>query len=268
MRAYLNYFKLRIITNLQYRAAALAGIGTQLFFGLTYIMLYIALYESNSGINPPMSMQSLITYLWMQQTFFALMYPFVRDQELLGMIRNGNLAYELVRPQNFYFKFYIKMLSERLVACLLRFSPILILAFLLPAPYRMSLPYSLESFILFLLGLLMSALLLNALSLLIHIITMFTLEGEGIMSVYNTTAEVFMGLIIPIPFFPKFMITIGKFLPFRFISDFPYRVYSGDISVTEGRVLLLGSIIWLIIIMIIGYLVSKLALKKAVIQGG
>ena len=41
MRAYLNYFKLRIITNLQYRAAALAGIGTQLFFGLTYIMLYI-----------------------------------------------------------------------------------------------------------------------------------------------------------------------------------------------------------------------------------
>ena len=69
MRTYLNYFKLRIITNLQYRAAALAGIGTQLFFGLTYIMLYIALYESNTGVNPPMNLQSLITYLWMQQTF-------------------------------------------------------------------------------------------------------------------------------------------------------------------------------------------------------
>ena len=45
MKPYLNYFKLRIITNLQYRTAALAGIATQLFFGFLYIMLYLALYE-------------------------------------------------------------------------------------------------------------------------------------------------------------------------------------------------------------------------------
>ncbi len=268
MRAYLNYFKLRIMTNLQYRAAALAGVGTQVFFGLTFVMLYLALYESNSGVNPPMNLQSLITYLWLQQTFFALMYPYIRDQELLGMIRNGNLAYELIRPQNFYFKYYIKMLSERLVMCFLRFSPILILAFSLPAPYRMSLPYSLENFILFIFGLLMSAILLTSLTLLMHIITMFTLEGDGIMSIYNMSSQVFTGMIIPIPFLPKFMIAIGKFLPFRFISDFPFRVYSGDISINEGRELLLGSIIWLVVSMIIGYLISKLALKKAVIQGG
>ena len=94
------------------------------------------------------------------------------------------------------------------------------------------------------------------------------LESGGLISIYSMTAEVFMGLIIPIPFLPKFMINIGKFLPFRFMSDFPYRVYSGDISVIEGRGLLLGSIIWLIVSITLGYLVSKLALKKAVIQGG
>ena len=44
MKSYLNFFKLRIITNLQYRAAALAGISTQLFFGFVYIMVYLALY--------------------------------------------------------------------------------------------------------------------------------------------------------------------------------------------------------------------------------
>ena len=49
MRAYLNYFKLRIITNLQYRSAAIAGILTQLFFAGLFIMLYIALYESKRG---------------------------------------------------------------------------------------------------------------------------------------------------------------------------------------------------------------------------
>ena len=33
MRAYVNYFRLRVITALQYRAAAISGFFTQLFFG-------------------------------------------------------------------------------------------------------------------------------------------------------------------------------------------------------------------------------------------
>ncbi len=268
MRAYFNYFKLRIITNLQYRAAALAGISTQLFFGMTYIMLYLALYESNAGVSTPMNLDNLITYVWLQQAFLILMYPYVKDQELLGMIRNGNLAYELVRPQDFYLKFYIKMLSERMVACFLRFSPIIILGLILPKPYKLGLPYSFESFILFIIGLLFSVLLVTSLALLIHIITMFTLADDGVINIYAMTAGVFMGSLIPIPFLPKFMIKIGNFLPFKYIGDLPYRIYSGDINVLNGRMLLFGSFIWIVIIIIIGYMVSKLALKKAVIQGG
>ena len=120
MKSYLNLFKLRLITNFQYRAAALAGISTQLFFGFVYIMVYLALYESNKGVNPPMNLSSIVTYLWLQQAFFALTYPYTKDHELLEMIMNGNLAYELIRPQNFYFKFYIKLIANRMVAAFLR----------------------------------------------------------------------------------------------------------------------------------------------------
>ena len=109
MKAYFHYLKLRIITNIQYRAAALAGISTQIFFGFMYIMLYIALYESNTGVNAPMNLSGLITYLWLGQAFFSLTYPYIKEQELLDAITNGNLAYEIIRPQNFYFKYYIKM---------------------------------------------------------------------------------------------------------------------------------------------------------------
>ena len=82
MKAYLNYFKLRVITNLQYRTAAIAGILTQLFFGITYIMLYLAIYESNASVNAPMDLKSLITYVWLGQAFFAVIYPYLKDQEL------------------------------------------------------------------------------------------------------------------------------------------------------------------------------------------
>ena len=268
MKSYLNYFKLRVITNLQYRSAALAGISTQLFFGFLYIMLYLALYESNIGSNTPMDWKSLVSYLWLQQAFFAITYPYLKDNELLSMISNGNLAYELIRPQNFYLKFYIKMLAERIVATLLRCAPIIIIGLLLPYPYKLYLPPTIGNFILFFISLILACLLVTSLSLIVHIITMFTIDSRGITSAYTMIAEVFMGIVVPIPFFPIWMKKISNALPFRFIGDFPYRAYSGNINILEGKTLLIGSFIWIIICITFGYLLSKCALKKAVIQGG
>ena len=117
-------------------------------------------------------------------------------------------------------------------------------------------------------SLILSCLLVTALSLIVHIITMFTIDSRGITSAYMMIAEVFMGIIVPIPFFPLWMKKISDFLPFKFIGDFPYRAYSGNIGILEGRTLLIGSFTWMIIALIFGYLLSKYALKKAVIQGG
>lgn len=268
MKAYLNYFKLRIITNLQYRSAALAGIATQLFFGFLYIMLYLAIYESNSKVSAPMDLKSLITYMWLQQAFFAITYPYLKDNELLKMIENGNLAYELVRPQDFYFKFYIKMLAERLTSTLLRCIPIIVIGLLLPYPYKLYLPPTFNNLLMFVGSIMLSCLLITALSLIIHIISMFTIDSRGIASAYSMIAEVFMGIVIPIPFFPLWMKKISDLLPFKYVGDFPYRIYSGNISLLEGKSLLLGSFIWMIISILFGYILSKYALKKAVIQGG
>ena len=89
MKSYLSYFRLRFITNLQYRMEAIAGICTQVFFALIFIMVYLAFYES--GGNVPMNWQELVNYLWLQQSFFALIYPFDRENELLDMIKNNGV---------------------------------------------------------------------------------------------------------------------------------------------------------------------------------
>jgi ABC-2 type transport system permease protein len=215
-----------------------------------------------------MELNKLVSYLWLQQAFFALTYPHTKDRDLLEMIKNGNLAYELIRPQDFYLKFYIKLLSTRIIAALLRSLPIIVVGFLLPEPYKLCLPVSLESFVLFVFSLLMATLLVTALSLIIHITTMYILDYRGIFAIVGTVIDIFMGAIIPLPFFPDWLLKIAYILPFRYIADFPYRVYSGDISILEGRTLLIKSIIWVIIMIIFGYFLSKRALRKAVIQGG
>ena len=79
MRAYVNYFRLRVITALQYRAAAISGFFTQLFFGFIYLMVYLAFYESNSSSSLPMNFQNLVNYLWISQAFFFFFYPYIHN---------------------------------------------------------------------------------------------------------------------------------------------------------------------------------------------
>ena len=177
MRFYLSYFKLRFITQLQYRKAALAGIATQFFFGLVYIMVYLAFYESSSN-NGPMEVGQLVSYLWLNQAFFALIYMYYKDNEIFNMIKNGNIAYELLRPKKIYFMWFSKIIGQRLADVALRFLPVLIVAFILPYPYGLSLPSSFLSLIMFLITLTIGALLMTAIITLYHVLTLSTLNEK------------------------------------------------------------------------------------------
>ncbi len=268
MKSYLSYFKLRIITNIQYRAAAIAGLSTQVFFGIVYVMVYIALYESNTNSVHPMELPQLVSYIWLGQAFLALTFIYIKDEDFILMVRNGNISYELVRPQNFYLKFYIKILSSRLIAAFLRFFPLIIFAFLLPKPYNLILPVSPLNFLVFIIAMIISSILVVALSMIVHILSIFTIDYRGLFTIYGVIGELFMGGIVPLPFLPNFLQRIADFLPFRFITDYPYRIYVGNLPLSGcGSQLLLG-IFWIIVSIIIGYRLSKLALKKAVVQGG
>ena len=268
MKSYLSYFRLRLLNNIQYRAAAIAGISTQVFWGFAYVMVYLALYESNPSANAPMELKQLISYVWLGQAFLALTFIYKKDSELIHMIKNGNLSYELIRPQNFYFKFYLKLYAERIVSCFLRFFPIILLGFLLPEPYNLTLPTSLINFILFLILMILGSFLVVSLSMIVHILTMYLLDQRGLFTVYSVIGDLFMGTIVPLPFLPRILQLIAKYLPFRFITDVPYRIYIGNLNYTNGFLYILISLLWIIITILIGYVLTSRALKRAVIQGG
>lgn len=267
MKSYFSYFKLKFLTGLQYRAAALAGISTQFFFGFVYISVYVAFYESGS-LNSPMELKELVSYIWFGQIFFSIIYLWYKDKEIINLIKSGNVAYELCRPQDLYFMWASKILGERLSNLVLRFLPVLIISVLLPKPYNLDLSITLLRFILFLVSLILSALLMTFIVLLYHVICLFTLDEKGIVNIFMVVSDILSGLILPIPFFPNYLKNISNILPFRYVSDFPFRLYIGNISINEGYIGIVIQIIWIIILIIIGRLITRRALKKAVIQGG
>lgn len=267
MKSYISYFKLKFISGLQYRAAALAGISTQFFFGLVYIMVYIAFYESGDN-TLPMTLSQTITYLWLNQSFFALINQFYKDSELFDLVKSGNISYELARPQNLYFMWYFKILGSRLSMVTLRCVPLIIVTILLPEPYNLSLPSSPLNFLMFILTLLVGVALVTAITTLYPIITLKTLNEKGIVNVVTAIADLLSGVVVPIPFFPKFLQVISALLPFQYISDLSFRIYVGNISIQDSLFGLLIQFIWIFIVIGLGYVLMNKSLKRVAVQGG
>ena len=267
MKQYISFFKLKFATGLQYKAAAIAGLATQIFFGFVFIMVYVAFYGSGTN-DVDMTLRELIQYMWLGQAFFSLVFVWHKDNEILNMIKNGNVAYELCRPQNLYWMWFVRILASKLSSVVLRCIPLLTIAFILPAPYNLSLPISFSAFIFFVLALAVASFLVTAIVALLYVLVFYSIDSKGIMGVYCSIAEILAGQTIPIPLFPPLLKSIAVALPFAYISDFAFRIYSGNIrGVAIGQGLIV-QFVWLIILIILGLLFTNKILKRVSVQGG
>ncbi len=267
MSGYVSYFKTQIINGLQYKVAAVAGIFTQVFWGFLNVMIYLAFYKY--GINDvSIELDDLITYVWLNQAFLILVYIRTKDNEIMDMIKNGTVAYELCRPYNLYNWWYVKFLSKKYAAVILRCLPILILGLLLPAPYHLQLPASISSFLLFIISLLLGSLVLVSILMIIQSLSFFTCQDKGISDIIFIIADLLAGSVMPLPLLPEVIQSISAYLPFRLIGDSPFRIYSGNVGTSDAFVNILLQLVWIVILVIIGQLIMKKALKKVCIQGG
>ncbi len=266
MIGYLSYFKTRIEAGLQYKVAAIAGLSTQVFWGMLYCLIYQAFY-SNASI-PDISFNEIITYVWLNQAFLSLIYINIKDVDILTSITDGTVAYELVRPYHLYTWWYIKLVANKLSSCLLRFAPVILIGLIFPKPFNLSLPNSILSFVLFLISLVLGTLLLCGILMTTHSLAFFTVNYKGIHSISSQLMALVSGFVIPVPLLPDIVKSITYYMPFRLIGDLPFRIYSGNIGITLALQDILLQFIWIVIIIIIGFSLMRRALKKVFIQGG
>jgi ABC-2 type transport system permease protein len=267
MKAYFSVFRIRLINGLQYRVAAIAGIATQFFWGFMFIMIYEAFYL-NAVQAPPIELKQLVSYLWLQQAFLVFVVLWYRDSELFNLITSGNIAYELCRPCELYGFWYAKLIAQRLSGALLRCTPILIVAFLLPEPYSMPLPPSFSAFGLFVLTLALGLLVLVSISMFIYISVFITMSPVGSLLMIGVVGDFLAGQIIPVPLMPSWLQRIAYIMPFRLASDLPFRIYSGNIPAHEALIGILTQILWLAALVLLGKLALNKALQRVVVQGG
>ena len=250
---------------LQYRAKALSGIVTQIFWGIMYICLYSA-FMKNGTVNG-FSLDQMTTYVWLGQAFLVMRFVTLGKNTAEEII-TGNVCYKFVRPIKLYNFWFAEIVGEKLASTILRFFPILLLAFFLPTGFKMTLPVSFVAFLLFLLSLIIGFLISVSLSMIAVNVVFKTLSGKGAVSIVTTICGLLGGTYVPLPLLPTSIQNIINYLPFRFISDLPFRIYIGNISITQSLIYIAISVGWLVVLIILGNLLMKKSLKKTIIQGG
>lgn len=266
MKKYLSFFRLRLITGLQYRTAALAAIVTQFFWGFMEIMVFHAFYRADPSAYP-MTMEATAAYVWLQQAFFAFFGPWM-EGEIFATISNGNLAYELCRPIHIYDMWFAHGVASRLSRALLRCVPILAVAVFLPRGYGLTAPVSILAFFGFLGSLAMGLFIMVALTMLVYGSCLFTISGAGARILFASLVEFLAGQVIPLPFFPEKVQRILELNPFASTGNVPFRIYGGDMAGSEALRAMGIQVLWLVALVAAGKLLCARGERRAIVQGG
>ena len=105
-------------------------------------------------------------------------------------------------------------------------------------------------------------------TLLIYMLSFFTLSPEGLRIIFMSIIEFFQGAIIPLPFFPDRIRLVMELLPFASMQNVPLRVYSGDLSGAALQRAVFLQLFWLAVLLGIGKLLERRAMGRVVVQGG
>lgn len=267
MNMYLSVFRIRFINSLQYRSVALGAMVTRFAWGFMEILAFAALYRAGNT-DFPMEFSQTVSYLWMQQTLIVLFSVVFSDNEIYSAIESGSIAYDLVRPMDLYGRWFCQSAANRLAFTMLNCLPALLVAFLMPEPYRMSMSLTVGQFLLFLLSILLAFGVVVAFAMLMYISLFYIISQRGVRIIVTAVTSFLSGGIIPLPFFPAPVLAVVKLLPFAAMQNMPLLIYSGNIAGTEAVRGVVFQIFWLAVLLFIGRLAMGRALKKVIVQGG
>lgn len=141
MKKYYSLFRIRLLDRIQYRVIAFGVVLSNFIWVFMELMMYVAIYQSTDK-TLPMSFPQIVSYVWIKRMAMQMLAVVAADNEIYSVINDGSIAYELVRPIDLYGKWYFQAMSNRLTSILVSCLPILVIAFLLPDPFKLCLPIS------------------------------------------------------------------------------------------------------------------------------
>jgi ABC-2 type transport system permease protein len=247
-----------------YRQAALAGLFTNIVFGVMIYSLMTAV--AADGRRPGgYDAAQLATYVWVGQGILSVVHVW-NWNELADRIRSGNVTADLLRPIDPFEAFLAADLGRAAYSVLARMLvPVLVGAFV----FSMYLPQRPYTWPLFALSLAFATVISFTLRYLVNLGAFWLLDVRGLNAIWLLASGVFAGAWFPLRFLPEWAQVLLWFgTPFPGLYQIPLDVLveRPDPALQWGGVALqLG---WMVVLVALTRRVQRSATNRLVIQGG
>src|SRR5512135_837966 len=264
MRLYIELAKKSFQRQLAYRTATLAGLITNMFFGVLRASILIAVYNAQTSSVPDYSIQSAITYTGMTQAFIGAVALW-GWYDMIKSIKSGEVASDLARPYDYYYFWLARDLGRSLFQLLTR-GVLGMLVFIVF--FGASVPSSVSQWLLLAISTLLALLLSFSWRFLASAIGFWTTDAVGWMRIASLGILLPTGFMIPLAFMPVWLQTLCYLTPFPGMINTPVDIYLGRATGGQALILIGLQVGWFIALMALGRLAAYAGRRKLTIQGG
>lgn len=263
MRLFWELSKLSFQRQLTYRAATLAGLATNLFFGILRASVIIALFHGKSEVAG-MTINDAITFTGLTQSAIAFLSLF-SWYEVMDSVYTGAIGSEMLKPMN-YFTYWLAQDTGRASASfLLRGIPIMIVFAIL---FNITFPTTIEQWLAFILVLFLSWLISFSWRFLVNLAAFWTPNALGIGRLAFILSWFMSGFFMPLRFFPAWFIKLCYLTPFPYTINSVVEVYLGLVNGTALIGLVMAQIAWILLLILAGFVTLRIGVRRLEILGG
>jgi len=272
VRPFTAAFTSRFLQMLQYRSAALAGFGTQCWWGGIKVMVLAAFYSGSAVSATPVPLAHAITYTWIAQGLLAML-PWAGDPEVAQAVRTGAIAYDRIRPVDAYALWFARTagwIAARVlprVALMITFAAVLLpLAGL--GEWGWQRPADAAAGGAALASFALALLLSTALVMGLNIATVALLNERGINALAVPIVIVLSGNLLPLSLLPQAWQTALLLQPLAGLLDIPVRLYLGQLQGHAAWGALALQCVWIVVLIALGRAAMGRAMQRLDVQGG
>lgn len=263
MRLYVEVAKRAFARQTTYRAATLAGLTTNSFFGVLLTYLYIGLYAGHD-VAGGWTLANALTFVWLGQAMLTPIHMWV-DSEIAETIRSGDAVSDLSKPFDYYGFWLAREAGRAVAAILFRFVPTLLVGVVL---FRIDLPLDPLRWLAFGLSLLLAIWISFGLRFLVNVSSFWLLDFRGMAALLMFSTSFFSGFLVPLNFWPEAARAVVVWLPFAGIIQAPVDTMLGTSTGLDFAGLLLFQAGWAVLLMLAGRTLLNQAVRRIVTQGG
>jgi len=263
MQAYRYLVKMKVQVGLTYRFEVFTVVVTQFIVMVASVYLWNNAYNSES-ILEGLAKSQMITYAVLAVVLSSMFRNGVQNAISRG-VREGSIVVQFLRPADIITMYFCDDIGEMVSAFFLKTVPLFLFG---AAVFGISLPASPVALLLSLFSVCLAFLILWLLSALTGMISFWAMYLGQMGVVKDVIVNILSGMLIPIWFFPPFMQTVLRFLPFQYTYQTPIGIYIGKITVAQGLFEIIVQLVWVAILFGLVRLVWNRARKHVLVQGG